>query len=263
MNRLTTSLVVVALSSVAAQAAEVKVTDVEAVYATSVKVEAKEALEQRINFGFANTTGNAKTTNVNGKYELSYTTKGYANNPLKVDFDAGAFMTKNNGVKDNEEYTADLGLEQYLTNSWLGYSGIEWTRNKFQNYDNRFEIGLGIGKELFNDGHQMLKCKLGAGYNIEEFTNGQATKKFGSLNQYVEYSNQLNKVSKLILKMGAKESLEDFSEDYEFTTVAGFDFIVAERISVTIEEELRYDHLPPVGFKKTDTKSIVRVGYSF
>lgn len=262
MTKTVTSLVVTALCATAA-VAEIKVTDVEAVYTNKAKVEAKRELTQHIDLGLANTTGNTKTLNVNGKYALSFTTDGYQGNALKVAFDTGAYVTKNDGVKDNEEYRANLGLEQYVANGWLGYTSLNWLRNKFQNYDNKFAIGAGVGKELFNDGQHTLKFKLGGAYNIEDYSNTQPTEKFGSLNEYLEYNNQINKVSKLYVKVGAMQNMEDFSNDYEVSTVAGFNFAVAEQVSVTIEEEIKYDNLPPVGFDKTDTKSIMKVGYSF
>ena len=262
MKRMTTSLMVAALCSTAAMA-DIKATDVEATYTNNVKVEAKKELAQSIDFGLANTTGNTKTLNVNGKYALSFITRGYKGKELKVAFDAGAFVTKNDGVKDNEEYTANFGLEQYVMDGWLGYASLNWLRNKFQNYDNKFAIGAGIGKELFNDGQHSLKCKLGGAYNIEDYSNAQETEEFASLNQYFEYTNKLNKVSTLYVKLGAMENVENFSDDYEFLTQVGFDFAIAESISLTLEEEVRYDNLPPVGFRKTDTKSIVRVGYHF
>ena len=262
MKRMTTCLTAVTLCTTVAMA-DIGATDVEAAYAGNAKVEAKKELAQSIDFGLANTTGNTKTLNVNGKYAFSFITHGYDSKDLKVAFDASAFVTKNDGVKDNEEYTANLGLEQYVVNEWLGYASVGWLRNKFQNYDNNFAIGVGVGKELFNDGQHSLKCKLGVAYNIQEFSNAEATRKFVSLNQYLEYNNQLNKVSKLYVKLGVMENLENFSNDYEFLVQAGFNFAVAESVSMTIAEEVKYDNLPAAGFKKTDTKSIVRVGYHF
>ena len=262
-NKIKCSLVAGLVLVTAVSADDIKVSDVEAVYSAKANVKASDALKQSINLGFANTTGNTKTLNLNGKYEMSLTTVGYANEALKVAFDTSAFVTKNNGVKDNEEYRANLGLEQYITDGWLGYASINWLRNKFQNYDNKFSIGVGVGKEIYNDGQQTLKIKLGGAYNIEDYSNAQATKKFASLNEYIEYNNKLNDVSDLYVKIGSQQNTKDFSNDYEVLAVAGFNFAVAENISVSIEEEVRFDNLPPVGFEKTDTKSIVRVGYNF
>jgi len=241
----------------------IEVTDVEAKYSANSSVEATKTLKQSLNFGFANTSGNTDTSNLNGKYNLSMTTLGYANKALKVAFDAGAFYTENNSVKDNEEYTANLGLEQFVANDWLGYASIDWLKNKFRNYDNKFAIGTGIGKELYNNGQHSLKAKLGVAYNIEDYSNNQKKEEFGSLNEYLEYNNKLNKVSNLYVKLGSLQNFDDFENDYEASLVAGLNFAVADNINVTIEEEVSYDNQPAVGFDDTDTKSIVRVGYNF
>lgn len=242
---------------------EVKVSDVEAEYTNNKKVEAVSELKQSINFGFANTTGNTDTLNLNGKYTMTFTTVGYNDQALKVAFDASAFVTKNDGTKDNEEYTANLGLEQNILDGWFGYTSLNWLRNKFTNYDNKLVLGAGIGKEIFNDGKHSLKAKLGVAYNIENYSNDQDGRKFASLNEYLEYNNKLNATSSLYVKLGAMQNFKRFSEDYEFLVVAGLNFDVAENLSVTIEEEIRYDALPPVGFNETDTKTIIRVGYKF
>jgi len=241
---------------------EVKTADVEAQYAGNSTVEASEELTQSINFGFANTTGNTETLNLNGKYNMSFTTTGYNSEALKVGFDATAFVTENNDVKDNEEFTANLGLEQHITDGWLGYAAVNWLKNEFRNFDNKFSIGAGIGKELFNDGQHSLKAKIGVAYNIEQYSNGQEDHKYTSLNEYLEYNNKLNDVSNLYAKLGASQNFDDFG-DYEVLAVLGLNFAVAENLSVTIEEEVRYDKIPPIGFDKTDTKTIIRVGYNF
>ena len=265
---ITYSMVAALLMSTVAMADEtnatnaVKVSDVEAQYSGKSSVDASDKLVQSINLGFSSTTGNTETLNINGKYNMSFTTVGAWNEALKVGFDASAFVTKNNKVKDNEEFTANLGLEQYITDGWLGYASVNWLRNEFRNFDNKYSIGAGVGKEVFNDGQQSLKMKLGVAYNIEQFTNTQEENKFTSLNEYLEYNNKLNNVSSLYVKIGSAQNVDDFG-NYEVLGVAGFSFAVAENISVTIEEEVRYDKTPPIGFDTTDTKTIARVGYNF
>jgi putative salt-induced outer membrane protein YdiY len=253
----------ISLLSVVVMAGEVKVTDVESEYSTYKKVKASKELKQSINIGFSNLTGNTETLNLNGKYIMSVTTSGYGDKPLKVMFDASAFIIENNDVKENEEFSANLALEQFTVDKWLVYASAHWLRNEFRNYDNKSSIATGIGKEVFNDGQHLFKAKIGVAYNVEQYTNGQEDEKFVSLNQYLEYTNTLNKISDLYVKVGLLENFENFSDDYEVLFVAGFNFTVAKNINVIIEEEVKYDHLPPVGFEKTDTKTIVRVGYNF
>ena len=244
--------------------AETTVADVEAQYSAKSNVEAGDALMQSINLGFSNTSGNTDTLNLNAKYMMSFTTVGYGDEKLKVGFDATAFLNKADSVTSNEEYTANLGLEQYITDDWLGYGAINWLRNPdFKNLDNKFSVGAGLGRELYNDGKQSFKVKLGTAYNIQQYADGTEDAKFASLNEYFEYVNTLNAANSLYIKVGASENLDDFQNDYEVLAVAGLNIAVAENISVSIEEEVLYDKIHPGTEEATDTKSIVRVGYSF
>jgi putative salt-induced outer membrane protein YdiY len=88
-----------------------EVTDVESIYTKKSTVKASDKLKQSLNFGLSSTTGNTKTLNINGKYDMAFTTKGYDDQDLKIGFDTALFMTKDEDVKNNEEYTANLGLE--------------------------------------------------------------------------------------------------------------------------------------------------------
>jgi len=251
-------LTVLALTTLASAA------DVAEQYTNTKSVEATNDLKQSINLGFSGTSGNSDTLNVNGRYDMSNITQGYNGQALKVALDASAFFTENNDVKNNEEFTANLGLEQMIANGWLGYAGVNWLRNPdFRNYDSKISIGAGVGKELFKDATQLIIAKLGTSYNIEDYANAQATAKFGALNEYLEYSNQLNKVSNFFFKVGSMQNFKDFSNDYEVAGSLGANFAVAENINLTLAEEVVYDNLPAIGFKKTDTKTIATLGYNF
>ncbi len=242
---------------------EVKVSNAASEFSTYKKLKASKELKQSINIGFSNVTGNTETFSINGKYTLSVTASGYNDRPLQIMFDASAFVTENNNVKDNEEYTVNLALEQFVIEKWLVYTSAHWLRNEFRNYDNKSSLAAGVGKKLFDDGQHIFKLRAGIAYNIEQYTNDQPEETFFSFNQYLEYTNQLNKVSGMYVKMALLENFENFSDDYELLAVAGLTFAVAEDINVNLEGEVRYDNLPPIGFETTDTKTIIKVGYNF
>ncbi|MRI84243.1 MAG: hypothetical protein C6I00_07475 [Nitratiruptor sp.] len=219
---------------------------------------------QSIDLGFTNTTGNTKTTNLNARYALRHTTTGLNAQPLNLSFAISAFYAENDDIKSNEEYTASLGLDQFIADGWLGYFTFDWLRNPdFKNYDGKYTFGLGAGKEVYNDGQSSLKLKLGVGYNVLDFADETKTDTFGSLLQQVDYTNKLNQLSLLYGTLKANEAFDDFSNNYEVSGILGLKFNIAEGIHAVIEEQVIYDNLPPAGFKKTDTKSIVRLGISF
>ena len=264
MKTINLALLTVILLSSLSLAEDITVTDVKAKYSNNNEIEASKEFKQSLNLGVSSTTGNTKILNINGKYNFSFTTKGYAKNPLKVAFDTSAFFTETNTIKSNEEYLANIGFEQDIDNIWLAYMSIKWLKNPdFKNYNNKISLNLGLGKELYNDGKQLLIAKLGIAYNMEDYANTQKTAKFGSLNEFLEYKNQLNKISNLYLKAGAMQNFDDMKKDYEGVGVLGVQFAVGENINLSIEEELSYDNLPPEGFKKIDTKSIIKLGYNF
>ena len=241
----------------------VKISDAIDTYGYSMDTTKVGEVIQSIDLGFANTTGNTNTLNFNGKYTFSYARKGYDDKTLHVGFNTSAFRTEDDSQVINAEYTSKIHLDQIFKNKWLIYTFVSWLRNDFRNFDNKWITGVGVGKVLLDDDNHVLKAKLGVAYNHEDYSNEQSTKTFTSFTQYIEYTNSLNKTSKFYVKAGASENFEDFSNDYELLGVIGLDFIVSPNIHVIIQEEVSYDAVPPVGFKKTDTKSIIRVGYTF
>ncbi len=241
----------------------VKVSDVSDRYSYSEETTKLGESVQKIDIGFANTTGNTDTLNFNGKYTFKYAKKGFNDQPLHIGFSASAFRTEDDSQLTNEEYRAKLYLDQELKNNWLVYTFTDWLKNEFRNFDNKWTAGAGIGKILLDDGQHVWKAKIGFAYNSEAYSNAQETETFSSLTQYIEYKNSLNKTSKLYVQAGASENFENFTNDYELLGVIGLDFTVSSHLHVILEEEVSYDSLPPIGFKKTDTKTIIRLGYTF
>ena len=246
--------------------------DIAGQYASNVRetqITASKTLKQSLNFGATNTSGNSKTLNINGKYDMSFSTLGLFEEIMKVKFDFSGFVTKNNEVRDNEEYASNIGLEQFITDGWLGYTSVTWLKNNFKNFSHKVAIGAGIGKEVFKTSKQSLKFKLGIAQNIETYTHpadigGELLddRAFGSLNEYLEYNYQFNPTSQFFAKLGASENFEDLTKDYDILASLGFNFSLAKNLSLNLEEEISFDNIP-AGERKTDTKTIIRIGYNF
>jgi putative salt-induced outer membrane protein YdiY len=241
----------------------VKLTDVEAKYKATEKVDASKELKQHIGLGFANTTGNTETLNFSFDYDFTYTTIGINKQALKLAFDSSAYISQNDNIRDNEEYKAWLRCEQMVVDNWFGYLSARWLHNKFQNYDNKTTLGLGIGKELLTSTVQSLKLTFGVAYTFEYYSDDTPHYNYSSVTQYIDYNHQLNDISNLYLKIGAKESFEHFSDDYELVTLVGVKFAIAKSLTLSLESEIDYDNTPSEGYDKTDTKTLVKLGYDF
>lgn len=254
-----------------AQETAMNTADVESGYSSNSTVSAAtKELTQSFNLGFSSTTGNEKTLNMNVLYKGDMIISGYAGKDLKVGFDASGYITKTGDANKIEEYSANFGLEQEIINDWFGYTSINWYRNEVLGYKNKFSIGAGAGKILFTSEVDSLRVKIGVAQNFADFADFSSvssldTENYATLNQYVEYNRKLNKVSNFYFKLGAQESFDNFS-DIEGVAVLGLNFSVAEKVSVSIEEEVRYNGLGVVSDlldSKSNTKTVVRVGYNF
>jgi putative salt-induced outer membrane protein YdiY len=244
--------------------AGITATNVEKKYASiSGPTGVSKSAVQRINIGFANTTGNTKTLNLNAKYSLSHMIQSKKYKPFKYNFQTTGYLTKNDSKKTAEEYTALLNGEQALKYQWLSYVSLGWLTNKFKNFQNKYMLAIGLGKVFIQNKEHRLVLKIGPACNIEQYYNKQKDNIYSSLNEYVEYRYLINPTSKFYMKLGAVENFDDISNDYETTGLIGLNFALNENISITLEQELAYDNLPPEGFKKSDSKSIIRVGYKF
>ena len=57
--------------------------------------------------------------------------------------------------------------------------------------------------------------------------------------------------------------LTDMKEDYEINSLIGMSVAVEDRIDLTIEYNAFYDNTPSENIGKTDTKTVLRLGYRF
>ncbi len=109
MKRLILSSVLLA----SALCADITATDVAGKYTSKTSpVATTPSPIQSIDLGFANTTGNTKTLNLNAKYTFSHMLESVAYEPFKYNFQATGFLTKDSGTKTAEEYAAVLDGEQ-------------------------------------------------------------------------------------------------------------------------------------------------------
>jgi putative salt-induced outer membrane protein YdiY len=217
---------------------------------------------QNIEAGFSSTSGNTKMRNLNLKYNISHLHKNAEAQIIKYSMVLTTFLAQDNDKRTAEEYKVIFTSDRQFKNNWLAYLSAGWLKNAFKNYDDKVRIGIGIGKILFNDDQHLMVLKVGPGYNFENYRNG-GDAHFSSFNQYFVYVYKFKQHSVLYLELGAMESFDDMSDDYEVDSLFGFDFKLEKNLHLTLEYEVNYNHLPSVGFDKTDTKSIIRLGYKF
>jgi putative salt-induced outer membrane protein YdiY len=238
--------------------------NVEKKYFLKSELAVDKKLKQNLRFGFSNTTGNAETMYLNGKYALSFAQSGYRNLPLKFSLLSSAYFSKGKNKKRSEEYLIDLGLEQVVYKEWLGYMFARWLKSPhIRHFNHKLSANIGVGRKLLNNEDYLLKIKFGIAHNTENYSSNKATNRYESMNEYIEYTSKVNENSHLNVKFGAMQNLSNLSEDYEMLGVVGFDFTISKNINLTVEEEFHYDAIPTDRLEKINTKSLMSLGYLF
>ena len=217
---------------------------------------------QRIEIGFSNTSGNTKTTSLNANYTFSHIATILMQRQMHYTFEASAFLAKDDGKRTAEEYKVFFNAKQPLPGKWLSYLSLGWLKNIFQNYANKVDLSVGMGRVLFKDQKQSFIVKLGPAINYENYDSG-GDSSYASLNQYLEYKRFLYDKNRFYCKVGAKENFSDMKNDYEVNVLIGFRFRIVKKFHLVVEYNAFYDNKPSEGVGKTDTKSVIRLGYNF
>ena len=238
--------------------------NVENKYFKKIDIPIKNNIEQNIHFGFLYTTGNTQSLNLNGEYDIAMLQEGYKGKDLRYIFSSSVYLSEIDKTKSNEEYQASMGIEQSLANDWSAYVSADWYRNpEFRNLDNKASFNIGVGNDVFKNETQNIKIKLGLAYNIEDYTNTQKIKQFRSINEYIEYTNTINNHSRFVMKLGSLQNVLHFSSDYEILGVVSLEVKITKSLHIKLSEELMFDSLPSVGLERTDSKTLISIGYNF
>ena len=138
-------------------------------FAQDAEEESSEGWEGSGEFGFVNTTGNTDSTALNMSLGFVRTTETWRHR-----FAATALMTSENGIEDNERYTAEVQSDRSLSEvSWL-FGSFRWDADKFGSYDPQMSLTAGYGRQLMKSETHELKGEIGAGYRVlEERISGE------------------------------------------------------------------------------------------
>ena len=110
-------------------------------------------------FGFVNTTGNTESTALNMKLNFTYNTDRWRHR-----FAATALMTSEDGIQDNERYTAEFQSDRHLNEkSWI-FGVLRWDADKFGSYDPQVSLTAGYGHQLMKSERHEMRGEIGAGY---------------------------------------------------------------------------------------------------
>lgn len=171
---------------------------------------------------------------------------------------AQANFGKNNGVRDEENYSIDLQGDRKLDEKSYVFAGVGYEVDNFSGYEYIAEELIGYGRELFKDANKTLNAQIGFGAQQTEDDLGNDSNDF-VVKPAADFTWQINDGLSFI------QTLESAIAS-DLTTTKSVSLLknqLAGNLFLQAGYEIEHRSDVPVGTKETDTKTMLGVAYDF
>lgn len=205
--------------------------------------------------GFVKTTGNTDSTALNGRLEFIRQTEKW-----RYRFLGTVLTTSENGVKDNERYTAEAQADRKLGEKGYLFGVYRYDADKFGSYDPSQTFTVGYGRELMKSEKHVLKGEIGAGYRkLDERLTGN-TESDAIMRFLLDDAWQIFATTawtnRLLVETGSNNTFTQWN--------TGLTVSMTDKFAIKLGYELRNNSkIPPGDTEKTDTITSVNLVYNF
>ncbi|WP_456403733.1 DUF481 domain-containing protein [Hydrogenimonas sp.] len=214
-------------------------------------------MKQSAELGYIGSTGNSESQSLNAAYKNDYQYDEKTDMHLKADILYG----EKSGVTSDERYRLFFNVNHYYSGDLFTYGEASALRNTFEGYNQQYNLGAGLGYNIFKDEKQFLKGKAGLQYRRSNYTS-QPHDNFYYLKGGLDYLYNFSKTNKFTATWDLLDNLKRI-KDYETVINLGLTMLIVDQLSFKMGFEIKYDNVPPAGKKKTDTTTTAGIVYSF
>lgn len=195
--------------------------------------------------------GNTKSQTVSAKNTFSYEWVS----KTTLELIGGGLGAKSQGSTTAEKYFASEKLSQKLTDRDYVYQKFAWDKDRFSGIRNRYDNGVGAGREMWKTANDLLVAETGVGYINEQRINDD-DEDFVSGRAYSKYTRKLSETANFsqdVEYLHNFENRRDFRVNTETALTAAINTAMALKVSYT------WKHVgePPAGFSRNDTVTSV------
>ncbi|MBI5597610.1 MAG: DUF481 domain-containing protein [Elusimicrobia bacterium] len=203
------------------------------------------------------TNGNSRTTTTSAKDLFTY---DWAS--TKLELEGGGLGAKSKGQVTDERYNASEKVSQKVSEFNYVFERFGWDKNRFIGVANRYDTGLGVGREVIVSPRHDLRAELGGGYINEERTRGAKRVSFGSGRAYSKYEFTISPTAKAS-QDGEYLHNFAFADDYRIRTETALQASINAYFSIKVSYLWTRVGKPPPGFIRDDTTTAVALIASF
>ncbi len=190
--------------------------------------------------------GNTRSTTTSGK-----NTFGYKWTHTALELIGGGLGAKSKGVVTAEKYFASEKFSVKLSERNYTFEKSGWEKDRFAGIRDRFDNGVGLGRELVKTTTDSLIAELGAGYVTEDRIGSDNTD-FTSGRAYTKYVRTLSPTSTFSQDA---EYIHNFDQPKDFRVNTETALTAALSAHFSLKTSYKWQHVdqPPLGFGRNDT----------
>ena len=155
----------------------------------------------------------------------------------------------------------NYGYDWMIAKPWYLGAIASWERNPINELDNRYTVGVHVGRDIFDDANRFLTVSLGAGYTKEEYFTSEDSGATGlwSLRYTQDFFSE-----RFAFFHNHKLNYQFFGDDnWILKTNTGFRYDIIGNLYSNISLRWDYQGEPPEGVEKEDTTLAIGLGAEF
>lgn len=214
--------------------------------AAPVAAQTPDSTKLIVGLGLVTTSGNTSVTTFNFGNSFSY-----IHRPWVFSEAATMIYGSTHDTVNNDQYhlllRGDLGLHDGIS----AYVYGAFDRDRFAGVASRYQEAAGIAWKAVEHPADLLTLEAGAVETEQRDVGSDTTSTFTAARAALTYKHMLNKTAYV---QEAAEALPDLQESKNLRINSATDLVapLSTVVSLKVGYVIRFDNLPPPGFKKTD-----------
>lgn len=199
---------------------------------------------------FLSTRGNSQSRTLGAGEKFNW-----AKEKRRFELWADALNVESDNQRTSERYDAGEKVERKLADRNYVFERGLWESNRYAGFTTRYDVSLGLGRNVVKTTMNDLFLELGGGYINEQFVNAPRSD-FGSGRVYAKYVRTFSPASNFSQDgeyLHNFDSPNGYRVNAESALTAGLSTHLALKVSYT----WKHVHEPPAGFKRDDNTTLV------
>ena len=196
--------------------------------------------------GLVNTSGNTSITTFNFGNSFSYIA-----HPWVFTEAAAMIYGSSHDTVNNDQYHLLLRVDFALYDGFSAYALGGFDRDRFSGIASRYQEAAGIAWKAVEKPSDLLTVEAGLAETEQRDVAALSSNSFTAARAALTYKHLLNKTAYV---QEAAEVLPDLQQSKNLRINSSTDLVapLSTVFSIKVGYVIRFDNLPPVGFKKTD-----------